>query len=598
MQVGAATTALSTPFEEMIDTMSLLCRVCLRCWLVLITVAYIAPGNVWSAEWARLQEDNWEQWVPAGKEVDCIYGDLVLRNDSIIAVIAQPLASRNANMTVRNVGGTVIDLTERAAPNDQLSAFYPGAGEYPLIAGGAQAEVSPSGREVLYRCSSLETADQPRLDVLYRLVDGEPWLHVESTYTNPHAEAINITLQDAIRADRSFAFTLVPEANLFIAEDEWWHQTYAVVGTGRQPVAQGESLEQGRPLLAWQQDDSAELRLEPGEAYTLVRDVIPAAHTLQLQGKLRRREGQQLHAVEVSVRDSAGPIDNWLRVKLFEADRPLGQGRTDTAGLLRFSVPSGTYRLEISGLGRPLVEQMWEVTADTQRDILLELPGYVHGQITDEQGRRIACKVEFRGKQSTPDPFFGPDTYIEGIQNLVYSPHGQFRQELAPGQYDVIISHGPEYDAIFTSIEVSRGEDSPLAARLRHSVATPGWVSSDFHSHATPSGDNTSSQRGRVLNLLCEHLEFAPCTEHNRISTYEDHLDFFQARHLMATCSGMELTGSPLPVNHQNAFPLVYHPLHAGRRRERPTRTPWCRSNAWCCGTSGQRKSFKAIIQT
>jgi hypothetical protein len=63
-----------------------------------------------------------------------------------------------------------------------------------------------------------------------------------------------------------------------------------------------------------------------------------------------------------------------------------------------------------------------------------------------------------------------------------------------------------------------------------------------------------------VLNLLCEHLEFAPCTEHNRISTYEPHLEFYQAEHLMATCSGMELTGQPLPVNHQNAFPLKYRP--------------------------------------
>ena len=28
----------------------------------------------------------------------------------------------------------------------------------------------------------------------------------------------------------------------------------------------------------------------------------------------------------------------------------------------------------------------------------------------------------------------------------------------------------------------------------------------------------------------------------------------------MATCTGMELTGNPLPINHQNAFPLHHHP--------------------------------------
>ena len=30
--------------------------------------------------------------------------------------------------------------------------------------------------------------------------------------------------------------------------------------------------------------------------------------------------------------------------------------------------------------------------------------------------------------------------------------------------------------------------------------------------------------------------------------------------HLMATCSGIELTGLPLPLNHQNAFPLIFKP--------------------------------------
>ena len=198
--------------------------------------------------------------------------------------------------------------------------------------------------------------------------------------------------------------------------------------------------------------------------------------------------------------------------------------------------------------------------ANTEHVVSLELPGYVRASITDEQGRRVPCKVEFRGKGDTPDPFWGPDTYVDAIHNLVYSPHGQFRQEIAPGSYDIIISHGPEYDAVFTSIDVKQGQDTNLKFQLRRSVQTDGWVSSDFHSHSTPSGDNTSSQRGRVLNLLSEHIEFAPCTEHNRISTYSPHLKFYQAEHLMATCTGIELTGQPLPVNHQNAFPLVHRP--------------------------------------
>ncbi len=88
------------------------------------------PATLPAAELARLTADNWDTYAPAGKEVDAIYGDFVLRNDHVIVVVANPIEGRAANMTVRQVGGAIIDLTERNAPNDQLSAFYPGARRY------------------------------------------------------------------------------------------------------------------------------------------------------------------------------------------------------------------------------------------------------------------------------------------------------------------------------------------------------------------------------------------------------------------------------------------------------------------------------------
>ena len=69
-----------------------------------------------AVEVLRLSEANWDNAVPEGKEVDCIYGDWVLRNDRIVVVIADAVPTRHANMTVRNVGGAVIDLTLRDAP--------------------------------------------------------------------------------------------------------------------------------------------------------------------------------------------------------------------------------------------------------------------------------------------------------------------------------------------------------------------------------------------------------------------------------------------------------------------------------------------------
>ena len=75
------------------------------------------------AELVTLTPENWDRYVPQGKEVDAIYGDYVLRNDRIVAVIGRPGVERHANLTVKSVGGALLDLTSVAQQNDQLSAW-------------------------------------------------------------------------------------------------------------------------------------------------------------------------------------------------------------------------------------------------------------------------------------------------------------------------------------------------------------------------------------------------------------------------------------------------------------------------------------------
>ncbi|MCC6508725.1 MAG: CehA/McbA family metallohydrolase, partial [Pirellulaceae bacterium] len=192
--------------------------------------------------------------------------------------------------------------------------------------------------------------------------------------------------------------------------------------------------------------------------------------------------------------------------------------------------------------------------------LTLESATRVAAQVVDQNGKLIPAKLQFIGIEGTQSPNFGPDSFEVGVRNLLYMADGKVSHPLAPGKYTVIASHGPEYDSVSQPLEVKANQVARLQAKLNRSVDTTGWVSGEFHSHSSPSGDNTSSQRGRVLNLLAENLEFAPCTEHNRVDSYAGHLTALKAVALMATCTGIEVTGSPLPVNHQNAFPLQHRP--------------------------------------
>jgi hypothetical protein len=492
------------------------------------------------AELVKLTPENWDEYAPQGKEVDCIYGDFVMRNDRITAVIAQPVAGRNANMTVQNVRGAIIDLTLRDRPNDQLSAFYPGMARYPLEWRGARTESTTSDDATQYT-SSLKGMnvklllgapageDQPAVTVEYELSEGSPAMVVVTTFENPHDRPLEVDLMDSLRADRSFAMNGSPVRNLYWADDADWGQTYGITAEGHEVKSQVAS---GRPNLRYEKDGSFRTLIPPQGKYTLVRKVFPAANVLDVLAIADEISGRPLHEVALEVKDAAGPVKGAVVVFEHEGKRH-GSGKTGES-------------LNVASAARQTID--------------VEQPAYVSADIRDGGGRPIPCKVAFYGMDGTADPDWGPDTFEYGVKNVRYTPNGKFRAEIAPGKYRVAVSYGPEYDAFFVTSEVVRGQETNITARLKRVVDTRGWVSSDFHSHSSPSGDNTASQLGRVLNLLCEHIEFAPCTEHNRISTYEPHLKTLGADKLMATCSGMELTGSPLPVNHQNAFPLLMKP--------------------------------------
>src|SRR5262249_25196779 len=150
------------------------------------------------------------------KEVDAIHGDFVLANGQVLAVIAHPRHGRNANMTVRDVGGCLIDLTARDRPNDQLSAFYPGAQSRTFRFAGIDVEAPEAyeaadldgvfvrARRVTLRLVATPLERTPDVSVAYTLEDGWPYVLVTTSFTNRGDRPLDVELLDSIRADRSF----------------------------------------------------------------------------------------------------------------------------------------------------------------------------------------------------------------------------------------------------------------------------------------------------------------------------------------------------------------------------------------------------------
>ncbi len=545
----------------------------LRLWAVVLVFGAALGGVVRAAEIVVLSPENWDGFAPRGKEVDAIYGDYVLRNRYLVAVVAQPVSGRDANTNVREVGGSVIDLTvggqDPELQNDQLVVFYPGGQQ----AFGKQAPVVPlpyrraeivarRGEEVVLRVLAQGGFNRPEVQVTYRIGDASPFLVVESEFDNTSDRPLSIRLMDELRVEHTFEKRVDGTTDLFWVDDRWFGQAYGVLAEGVKIKSSSGEL---TSTLNYLLDGKVELILSPGESARLTRRLFPARHLIGLKAIARRIRGLALGFVRLEIREAAGEPVPLAAAKIWWGQELYGWASSDNRGELLLALPPGNFRVEVSALGRGRVEKKLEVQETSleqasRMSVTLETAPRVVVQVRDEDGGDIPCKVVFQGVDGTSDPDFGPDSGVQGVKNLYYTASGRFTQVLPPGRYRVIITHGPEYDAVYRTIEAEPAGRLELEVILRRVVQTPGWVSADFHSHSSPSGDNTASQRGRVLNHLAEHIEFAPCTEHNRLSTYAPHLKALEAEHLLATCVGIELTGTEGSVNHQNAFPLILKP--------------------------------------
>ena len=459
-------------------------------------------------------------------------------------------------MTTRGVGAGLIDLTRNDVPSDQLTAYYPAGGRYAFI-DDSLVKIEKSDGAVTWSCRSTSSlaGDKSECTVEYRLRDGDPF--VTCTVRISGDDLSKLQAFDSVRADRTFGFSSLKGTSTAFCEDETFRQTYgfqAVVGQVTPKWGSGRARRLTYPDGLKVDDD--------GSVFWQTR-IYPTSSPLDLLGLTKAAAAQTFRV--------RGAVGDQPRVKftVLSGDvsplKPNASWRTEPAGDSVVHLPAGRYTIRVDAIGHAAAEKELVVSdRPASHSFQLGPASTVTATITSAAGGEIPCKVSFYGLEmdgaKTPDPNFGLDSQDGSVGNTVYSADGKFVRSIPPGAYEAVISYGPEYDAVFQKISVPAGGNVDLVASLQRVVDTRGWVSAELHSHSTPSGDNTSSQLGRVENLLCEQLEFCPCTEHQRVESYDDQLEILGATHLMATCSGMELTGNLLPINHQNAFPMKWKP--------------------------------------
>ena len=552
----------------------LMTQLALACWLTgsavvqAASVEKIGPGQT--------------HLLPHGKEVDAIYGDYLLRSDKIAAVIGGVAAFRDANVNTQAVQGAVIDLSRldlRGGDNDLLTAYYP-HGHYLDSPGPTNvAVVQAEGAEAVIRFTRAATRDMQGdpvdVETEYRLRDGEPYLHIKTVYYNRSGKTARAAIYDKMRADTLFRIPPAGRTRSLIYYEPWNTEAYAVVRAGGDPIrsyanpAKVTYFERGGNRLDFPDlitNDADTRPLSPtlpapsiigaGESKTLERFLIPGRYPADVQPVIAALLHQERAPVSVRVQDTKGVAVKGANVQAIRGSKVISEGKTDTDGEIVLSLDNpSAYDLLVEQQGRENVrvhEGAGTIRVGPLATAQFDIYDVTHGK------QRVPVKVMIKGVNGTPDPDFGPDALAFQAGHLCFSNDGKFSVNLPAGDYEAWIGRGPEYTLEKRPFSTAYGRTTQVRAGIRRAFRSPGWVVADFHNHTTNSNDSIADPDGRVVGIAANGIEFAPATEHNRISSFAPYIEEERLTPFLHSTGSIELSGRPGPgaINHQIAFPL------------------------------------------
>jgi hypothetical protein len=315
----------------------------------------LLPSYAFAADLVSLTPATYDEYVPAGKETDAIYGDYALRNNHVVVIVGDAVEGRKANMLTRYCGGQIIDLTSRQWQSDQLGAYYAGPVRiaYDFASAAVDGTAQPAGdrhaialhgKTVTLTVANDGSDQYPQSRVHYSVSDDAGFVTVETEFFNQTSAPLTFELTDSVRMDQSGDRVAVAKANDGTADrfwlyDPWFGQAYAVVAEALQISAQTGSDGRAASKLIFGAEPGATITLQPGASHRLVRFIAPAPTLLEAHSIANRLNQIEQRRMTFRVRDSNDRAISAAEIELFKGDTSIGFGRTRNDGSLSFELP-------------------------------------------------------------------------------------------------------------------------------------------------------------------------------------------------------------------------------------------------------------------
>lgn len=141
-------------------------------------------------------------------------------------------------------------------------------------------------------------------------------------------------------------------------------------------------------------------------------------------------------------------------------------------------------------------------------------------------------------------------------------PDGLARLSVRPGEWEVLVSRGPEYDIARHDVTLDPMRPVDLPVAIHRVVDTTGWVSADFHVHGINSHDANVTHDVRVRSMMGEGVELVSSSDHDAITDFTPAIRRLNAERFIKSQVGLETT--TVELGHFIGAPLRFDQMSTG----------------------------------
>jgi hypothetical protein len=291
------------------------------------------------------------------------------------------------------------------------------------------------------------------------------------------------------------------------------------------------------------------------------------------------------HARVIAARDPNGGTTNANVVR--------GHWITGANGCSSGQMPAGAYRVAGAQEGYPYqgggsTPATTVVTVPSggsvNHTVVLPQAGRLHVEVVDENDDPTPARLTVVGYDPSPERVLtssvvsANDTVTNfafdqtkdkipgGLTRTEYiGPSGVREIDLEPGSYQVVVSRGTEYSAFKTGVvAITGGVTTAVNAKIGHVIDTPGFISSDYHTHMIDSPDSRISMANRCLSMAGEGLDNIVATDHSVITNLSPKIAEIGLTPFLHATPGEEVT--TFDTGHYNSYPQGLNPSRAQTR--------------------------------